>query len=149
MPTDRDTIVHDALTALPAPRAPRSLLPRVMAAVAQPRRPWYERAWMTWPVGWQAASLMAVAGAAWTLVASWPALAAAGDVASAAAVSSAAPAVRLMDAAVAALSTVAVLHRALAPALAVAAALVLTMSATCALAGAALARMALGGASRS
>jgi hypothetical protein len=38
------------------------LLPRVLAAVDQwARRPWYSRAWFTWPPGWQVASLMALA----------------------------------------------------------------------------------------
>ena len=34
------------------PRAPHTLLPRVLAAVqAWAQRPWYERAWFTWPLG--------------------------------------------------------------------------------------------------
>jgi len=50
------------LQRLPAPRAPHTLLPRVMAAVeAWAARPWYTRAWFTWPVGWQVASIAAVA----------------------------------------------------------------------------------------
>jgi hypothetical protein len=55
------------LRRLPAPRAPHTLLPRVLAAVeAWVNRPWYTRAWFTWPVGWQVASVallaLAVAG---------------------------------------------------------------------------------------
>ena len=54
-PSDRLT---RALGQLPAPTAPHTLLPRVMAAVqAWAMRPWYERAWFTWPVGWQVATM--------------------------------------------------------------------------------------------
>jgi len=53
-----ERLVDRELSRLPAPRAPESLLPRVMAAVdAAARRPWYTRAWFTWPVGWQVASV--------------------------------------------------------------------------------------------
>src|SRR3954467_15095535 len=49
------------LRRLPLPMAPATLLPRVLAAVdAWARRPWYTRAWFTWPAGWQAASIVAV-----------------------------------------------------------------------------------------
>ena len=57
------------MKALPEPRAPHTLLPSVMRAVRLAAlRPWYARPWFTWPVGWQAASVAAllalVAGAA-------------------------------------------------------------------------------------
>jgi hypothetical protein len=52
---DLERFVHGELAALMRPRAPRSLLPRVMAAA----RPWYAREWMTWPRHWQAASVVA------------------------------------------------------------------------------------------
>lgn len=53
--------VHRRLRRLPAPKAPRSLAPRVMAAIATPpRAPWYSRGWSTWPVGWQVASALSV-----------------------------------------------------------------------------------------
>ncbi|HMC77630.1 MAG TPA: hypothetical protein VKH34_10870 [Vicinamibacterales bacterium] len=59
---DLERLAQRELQRLPAPRAPHSLLPRVMAAVeAWAARPWYTRAWFTWPVGWQAASVAAVA----------------------------------------------------------------------------------------
>src|SRR5262245_22022657 len=58
--------VHDELRRLPDPLAPATLLPRVLAAVdAWARRPWYARAWFTWPVAWQAASIALVALAAY------------------------------------------------------------------------------------
>jgi hypothetical protein len=60
---DLEQRVHEELRRLPAPMAPRTLLPRVMAAVqAWTERPWYARAWFTWPIGLQVLSLAAVAG---------------------------------------------------------------------------------------
>jgi hypothetical protein len=57
-PDDLERLAHRELQRLPAPRAPHTLLPRVMAAVQKwADRPWYTRAWFTWPVGWQAASI--------------------------------------------------------------------------------------------
>jgi len=58
---DLERLVHGELRRLPAPRAPPSLLTRIMAAVeTSPARPWYTRAWVTWPAGWQAISIAAV-----------------------------------------------------------------------------------------
>ena len=55
--TDLEALIGRELRQLPPPRAPHTLLPRVMAAVQTwTLRPWYERAWLTWPLGWQAAS---------------------------------------------------------------------------------------------
>lgn len=60
-PDDLETIAHRELQRLPAPRAPHTLLPRVMSAVqAWARRPWYTRAWVTWPIGWQVVSVAAL-----------------------------------------------------------------------------------------
>lgn len=64
---DLEQRVDRELRRLPAPRAPHTLLPRVLAAVeAWVNRPWYTRAWFTWPLGWQVASVallaLAVAG---------------------------------------------------------------------------------------
>jgi hypothetical protein len=51
-------VVGTRLRHLPMPSAPRTLLPRVMAAAQRwARRPWYARAWFTWPLAWQAASI--------------------------------------------------------------------------------------------
>lgn len=60
---DHDSALIDrALRTLPYPGAPATLLPRVMAAVTTwAQRPWYERAWFTWPVGLQIASAAALA----------------------------------------------------------------------------------------
>jgi hypothetical protein len=58
-PQELESLIDRQLRRLPEPRAPRSLLPRVMAAVAEARRPWYARAWRTWPIGLQIASALA------------------------------------------------------------------------------------------
>jgi len=64
-PIESDTALDNALKQLPPPRAPRTLLPRVMAAVqVWARRPWYQRAWFTWPVAAQAALVVALVGCA-------------------------------------------------------------------------------------
>ena len=61
-PDDLERLAHRELQRLPAPRAPRTLMPRVMAAVeAWANRPWYTRAWFTWPLGWQVASAATLA----------------------------------------------------------------------------------------
>jgi len=53
-----ERFVDRHLRALPAPGAPSTLLPRVMAAArAWSERPWYTREWFTWPLGWQLASM--------------------------------------------------------------------------------------------
>ena len=60
-PVDLETLVGGELRRLPMPRAPQTLLPRVLAAVhAWAQRPWYERAWFTWPLGLQIASVAAL-----------------------------------------------------------------------------------------
>ena len=62
-PADLERLIDRDLRALPAPRAPRTLLPRVMAAAnAAAHRPWYARAWLDWPVGWQLASALVLIG---------------------------------------------------------------------------------------
>jgi predicted anti-sigma-YlaC factor YlaD len=57
-PTDIDLEqeMRREFAGLSMPRAPRSLLPRVLAAVD---RPWYARAWLTWPRSAQAVSAAA------------------------------------------------------------------------------------------
>jgi len=59
---DLERLVDRELRRLPLPRAPQTLLPRVMAAVeARVRAPWYRRPWRTWPIGWRLASAAACA----------------------------------------------------------------------------------------
>ncbi len=58
----QDSELDYELQRLPAPRAPRTLLPRVMAAVElRASTPWYSRAWVTWPRALQVASASAAA----------------------------------------------------------------------------------------
>ena len=70
-PADLERQATRALRALPTPRAPETLVARVMAALAhEARRPWYQRAWRTWPVpGRLAAAAMVVLVASAALVA--------------------------------------------------------------------------------
>lgn len=59
-PVELERLTDGALRELPTPRAPRTLLPRVLAAVAaEARRPWYSRAWLSWPLRWQLVSAAA------------------------------------------------------------------------------------------
>ena len=60
-PVDLERLAHRSLRQLPTPVAPATLLPRVLAAIERcARRPWYSRTWLTWPAGWQAASVVAL-----------------------------------------------------------------------------------------
>ena len=60
---DLERQIDRELRALPGPRAPRTLLPRIMAAVEETaRRPWYTRAWLQWPMAWQLASALVLIG---------------------------------------------------------------------------------------
>jgi len=66
-------LVDTKLKQLPAPRAPRTLLPRVLQAVHEwAERPWYARAWLTWPVRWQASSVLALVLLVGAVVWIWP-----------------------------------------------------------------------------
>jgi hypothetical protein len=70
MEHDPDRRLDRALSELPTPRAPRTLLPRVLAATtARPQA--VATGWLTWPRHWQAASAAAAlalaAGVAWLL----------------------------------------------------------------------------------
>lgn len=74
---DLEDLVDRGLKAVPPPRAPRTLLPSVMRAVrAAAERPWYARPWVTWPSTWRLASAMALllllAGAAALVPAAQP-----------------------------------------------------------------------------
>jgi hypothetical protein len=64
MDPDLERLIDRELRTLPAPRAPRTLLPRVMAAVNQAaERPWYSRAWLQWPIAAQLASALVLIAA--------------------------------------------------------------------------------------
>lgn len=59
---DLAAAIDRELRRLPAPHAPETLLPRVLAAAeAWAHRPWYTRAWFTWPAVWRLASIAAFA----------------------------------------------------------------------------------------
>lgn len=61
-PFELDRHVHRDLRRLPEPKAPATLLPRILAARARlDARPWYRRAWVSWPLGWRVASTVASA----------------------------------------------------------------------------------------
>jgi len=146
-PDDLDRLVDRELRELPTPRAPRTLLPRVLAGVEHlTRRPWYARAWLMWPLGWQIVSLVALA----TIVAGGAVLmpsarVAAGDATSKLAsglIGQVAATVNLLDAT---MNAARVLWRALLePLAAYALALVVLMCLACAVFGTALSRVAFG-----
>ena len=73
-PDDLERQVHRALRGLPPPRAPRSLRPRVMAAVSPevPGHPWF-----TWPWPLQVGSVVVLAAVVVALAWQWPLLSAA------------------------------------------------------------------------
>ena len=56
-PRALEEIVDRALRDLPAPRAPRTLLPRIMQAVRAGAVPAPLVGWRTWPLSWQIATL--------------------------------------------------------------------------------------------
>lgn len=61
-PADLDQLLDRELKQLPRPRAPKSLLPRVMEAAAEPvARPSTATGWSTWPRSWQIGAAAALA----------------------------------------------------------------------------------------
>jgi hypothetical protein len=67
-PIDLEQLVDAELKRLPAPHAPRTLLPRVLAATASQARPQPSRGWGAWPRLWQFAGGVA---AAVVLIGAW------------------------------------------------------------------------------
>ena len=59
-PVDFDAQLDRELKALPAPRAPRSLLPRVLAATVDNPSAARASGWFTWPLAWRIASITVV-----------------------------------------------------------------------------------------
>lgn len=156
-PRDLEDIVDRALKQLPVPRAPRSLLPRVMAAIetgpvepvsASPPR---TRPWVTWPLAWQVASITVAIALALGVARLWPHAA---SVAATAATTlagdaplriSAVAAETLSMAATVANATRIVWHALVQPLVGYVLILILVMCAACATFGAALSRVVLGG----
>ena len=60
-----ESLIDRELRRLPQPRAPRTLLPRVMQAANAAARPWHARAWFTWPWPWRIGSLAGLVLAAY------------------------------------------------------------------------------------
>ncbi len=61
-----ESLADRKLRALAEPNAPASLLPRILDGIERAgRRPWYRRAWRSWPPAWQAASVAATTAMAW------------------------------------------------------------------------------------
>jgi len=61
-PVDLEQVLDRELKQLRRPQAPRTLLPRVMAAAGRAPAPWYRRPWIAWPAVWQVASVILIAG---------------------------------------------------------------------------------------
>ena len=59
-PIDLDEQLDRELKALPQPRAPRTLLPRVLAAADEREAQAVATGWSTWPTGWRVASVALV-----------------------------------------------------------------------------------------
>jgi hypothetical protein len=151
-PDDLESVVDRALKALPAPRAPETLLPRVMDAVpVEARMRPRSGTWFTWPIGWQIAFVALVillaGGLGWLL-----------PTAQAAVVSSVSGMLTgvklqvagMLDEASAIVSMVTIVWQALLqPVVRWVFIFILAMSVACAAFGAALGRVALGGASQS
>jgi hypothetical protein len=57
-PVDLERLLDRELKRLPGPRAPQTLMPRVIAAARQKLVPWYQRPWITWPLALQTASIV-------------------------------------------------------------------------------------------
>jgi hypothetical protein len=74
--SESDRSLHQALRQLPPPRAPITLVPRVMAAIAAQQAA--ARSWFAWPLAWRIASVAALVLFAAGAVAAWPAIEAAG-----------------------------------------------------------------------
>jgi hypothetical protein len=154
-PGDLEDVVDRALKRLPAPRAPRTLLPRVMAAVEAERAarsPGSNRRagagpWLAWPLAWQMASLAAVVVLAVGIAQLWPWTEAAVRLTVAPALDGVTAFVAGMAAKVTTAASVTriIWNAIVQPLVAYVLVLVLVMCAACAAFGAALGRVVLGG----
>jgi hypothetical protein len=150
-PDDLEVVVDRALKRSPGLRAPRTLMPRVMAAIEAERvRTPRTRPWLSWPLAWQVASVTALLVLGVGTARLWPGAlsvvqqstpAVLGDV-SAFVVDVAS------KAAAAAHVTRIAWHALVQPLVGYLLVLVLVMGAACATFGAALGRVALGGVSQ-
>ena len=147
-PDDLERIVDRALKQLPGPRAPRTLLPRVIAAIETGRveKP-SPRPWLSWPLAWQVASLAALVVLGVGLSTLWPSVQSAVQPRIAPALTELTATVADFTASVGVVTTVAraVWNVIVQPLLGYVLLLVLMMCAACAAFGAALGRVVLGG----
>jgi len=155
-PLELERLIDREFQELPAPRAPETLLPRVMQAVraaqAAETAPRRSTGWRTWPLSGQVAAAVGVALLAMGLANLWPLLyelmnAALANPASGPTGARLAGVLQQLEAAG---SAVRVVWRVIEPVTVFACAVVTVMALACALFGTALGRVvALGGASRS
>jgi hypothetical protein len=150
-PRDLERLIDHELRQLPSPRAPRTLLPRVMRAVRTTAvAPAPAPGWSTWPTVLRVGTLAAAALIVLGVVTFWPMLP---NLADAALAHTNSPTGARLAAALHGLddilSAIRVLWRVLLQPVAVfTLVIVAVMSAACAVFGTALGRVALGGASR-
>ena len=152
LPDDLERLVDRALKGLPPPRAPRTLLPRVMAAVEDARAGRSvaatagARPWLSWPFAWQVASLTVVVVLAVGIAQLWPEARAAVQQLVSPVLGAGSFVVETAGKATTVASATAIIWHALVqPLVTYVLVLVLVMCAACATFGAALGRVVLGG----
>ena len=151
LPGDLEDLVDRALKQLPGPRAPRTLVPRVMAAIETERaRSSSARPWLAWPLAWQVASVAALIVLGVEIARLWPEAQSAVQQSTPTVVANVASFVAdvASKASAAANVTRIVWHALVQPLVGYLLVLVLVMCAACATFGAALGRVALGGVSQ-
>ena len=149
-PTELEQAADARLRRLPQPRAPLTLLPRVMRAVRAADKPWHQRDWFSWPAAWQMLSAVFLVPLVLVLALWLPEVQAAMDTRLTEAVGPiVAPVTETVTYLQALGRATRVIVRTVQPAAGVLLALVLVMCTACALLGAALRRVAFGGALRS
>jgi hypothetical protein len=148
LPDDLEDVVDRALKGLPAPRAPRTLVPRVMAAVeaGRARKP-RARPWLAWPLAWQVASVAVAIMLAVGMARLWPHAQGAVQQSVSPVLADASTSVAgIASKATTAASVIRIIWNAIVqPLVAYVLVLVLVMCAACAAFGAALGRVVLGG----
>lgn len=151
LPGDLEDVVDRALKQLPDPRAPRTLVPGVMAAIETERaRTSSARPWLAWPLAWKVASVAALIVLGVGIARLWPEAQTAVQQSTPTVVADVVSFVADIanKASAAANVTRIVWHALVQPLVGYLLVLVLVMCAACATFGAALGRVALGGVSQ-
>jgi hypothetical protein len=151
LPDDLEDVVDRALKRLPGPRAPRTLVPRVMAAIEAERvRTSSARPWLSWPLAWQVASVTVLIVLGVGIARLWPGAQSVVQQSVSPVLSDVTTVVVDVASKASAVATVTrIVWRALVqPLVGYLLVLVLVMCAACATFGAALGRVALGGVSQ-